>query len=251
MDQHGCKTYDTVSLTVYQPKVHISGGTLICKDQTLVLDAGAGFASYSWQDSSQAQSYSVVDTGFYHVQVSDQHQCAAADSIYIAQFAETPVHFLPGDTTVCSYLGALIQPGVDFAQYIWSTGETAKSIQVKMAGEYTLQVVTQEGCKGVDSLHVDLKNCEALLVFPNAFTPNHDGLNDVFHLKYPGHAADYNLQIFNRWGQKIFETSDTSAGWDGTYNSQLQPEGTYVWILRYSDNSGKKQNKQGSVVLIR
>src|SRR5579863_1002123 len=251
IDQYGCKTYDTVSLTVYQPTVHISGGIVICKDQTLVLDAGAGFTSYTWQDSSRAQFYNVIDTGFYRVQVSDQHQCVAADSIYIAQFAETPAHFLPADTTVCSYLGAILQPRDDFAQYNWSTGETGKSIQVKTAGEYTLQVVTPEGCKGIDSVHVDLKNCEALLVFPNAFTPNHDGLNDVFHLKYPGHAADYNLQIFNRWGQKIFETSDTSAGWDGTFNSQLQPEGTYVWILRYSDSSGKKQNKKGSVVLIR
>jgi gliding motility-associated-like protein len=251
MDANGCKSYDTVSLTVYHPEVHISGGTVLCRDQTLILEAGAGFASYDWQHSTTAAVYNVVDTGYYRVQVADGHQCTTADSIHIANFAEAPEHFLPSDTIVCSYLGALIQPAGEFAQYNWSTGETGKSIQVKTAGEYYLNVVNQQGCRGTDSIRIELKNCEALLVFPNAFTPNHDGLNDVFRLKYPGHAADYRLQIFNRWGQKIFETSDTSAGWDGTFNSQFQPEGTYVWILRYADNSGKKHNMQGTVVLIR
>jgi gliding motility-associated-like protein len=251
-DQNNCKLFDTVSLTVYpKPDIQITGGAVICKDQSLILDAGSGFVSYVWQDGTRARSFNVTDTGFYRVQVIDAHQCVAADSIYIQQFAESPAHFLPMDTIVCSYLGALIQPNNDFLQYSWSTGETGKSIQVKTAGEYILNVIDQQGCRGSDSIRIALKDCEALLVFPNAFTPNHDGHNDIFRLKYPGHATDYNLQIFNRWGQKIFETSDTSFGWDGKLNDQLQPEGNYVWIVRYTDNSGKKQNMQGSVVLIR
>ena len=187
----------------------------------------------------------------YWVRVEDQHGCYGSDTVDINTIGVLPANFLPADTIVCSYTGALIQPHADFVQYYWSTGETDRSIQVKTAGEYILQVVDQEGCQGSDSIRIALKDCEALLVFPNAFTPNHDGHNDVFRLKYPGHAADYNLQIFNRWGQKIFETSDTSAGWDGDFNGQHQPEGNYVWIIRYTDNSGKKQNLQGSVVLIR
>jgi gliding motility-associated-like protein len=216
-----------------------------------LLDAGQGFANYLWQDGTQIESFNVTDTGFYRVQVTDQHQCTAADSIHIYSFAESPQHFLPSDTLVCSYTGALIQTKGDYAQYSWSTGETGSSINVKTAGKYVCRVVNQYGCIGTDSIRIDLKDCEALLVFPNAFTPNHDGLNDVFRLKYPGHAADYHLQIFNRWGQKIFETTDTSAGWDGDFGGKQQPEGTYVWILRFTDNSGKKQNLQGSVVLIR
>ncbi len=251
-DQNNCSLYDTVSLTVYPvPDIQMTGGTVICKDQSLILDAGTGFVSYLWQDGTRARSFNVTDTGFYRVQVTDAHQCVSADSVYISQFAESPQKFLPPDSVVCSYLGALIQPKGDFVQYNWSTGETGKSIQVKTAGEFILNVIDQQGCKGSDSIRITLKDCEALLVFPNAFSPNHDGLNDVFRLKYPGHAADYNLQIFNRWGQKIFETTDTSAGWDGTFNSQHQPEGNYIWIVRYTDNSGKKQKMQGSVVLVR
>ena len=251
-DQNNCSLYDTVSLIVYPvPDIQMTGGTVICKDQSLILDAGPGFVSYLWQDGTRARSFNVTDTGFYRVQVIDPHQCVSADSVYISQFAESPQKFLPPDSVVCSYLGALIQPRGDFVEYNWSTGETGKSIQVKTAGEFILNVIDQQGCRGSDSIRITLKDCEALLVFPNAFSPNHDGLNDVFRLKYPGHAADYNLQIFNRWGQKIFESSDTSAGWDGSFNSQAQPEGNYIWIVRYTDNSGRKQKMQGNVVLVK
>ena len=88
----------------------------------------------------------------------------------------------------------------DFEQYNWSTGETGQSIQVTTAGEYVLQVVDEEGCVGKDSIRVDMKSCDALLIFPNAFTPNHDGVNDVFRLRYPGHVSNYQLQVFDRWG---------------------------------------------------
>jgi gliding motility-associated-like protein len=116
---------------------------------------------------------------------------------------------------------------------------------------YILQVVDLQGCVGKDSVLVASKDCEALLVFPNAFTPNHDGLNDVFRLKYPGFVDDYRLQIFNRWGQMIYQTSDPYGEWDGRFANDLQPTGTYIWIARYTDRSGKKQQMEGSVVLIR
>jgi gliding motility-associated-like protein len=111
--------------------------------------------------------------------------------------------------------------------------------------------VDQQGCLGMDSINVTTKDCEALLVFPNAFTPNNDGLNDVFRLKYPGVVADYHLQIFNRWGQLVYSGSDPFAGWDGRFDNELQAAGTYVWIVRYTDREGKTQKVQGSVVLIR
>jgi gliding motility-associated-like protein len=114
-----------------------------------------------------------------------------------------------------------------------------------------LQVVDRQGCLGTDSIQIETKDCEALLVFPNAFTPNHDGLNDIFRLKYPGLVANYQMQIFNRWGQVIFSSSDPFGGWDGNFANELQPPGTYIWIIRYTDRSGKSQRINGSVVLIR
>ena len=169
----------------------------------------------------------------------------ATDTIQVHPGA-LPTNFLPADTIICSYLGALIQVRGDFEQYNWSTGETGKSIQVKTAGKYDCHVVSRDGCQGTESIRIDLKDCEALLVFPNAFSPNHDGLNDVFRLKYPGHAADYNLQIFNRQGQKIFETSDPSAGWDGTFQWSATARRNicldltvYRWIREETESAGE------------
>ena len=146
---------------------------------------------------------------------------------------------------------ATIRPRGEFASYSWSTGETGTSIQAKTAGKYILQVVDQQGCLGTDSVLVGMKDCAAVLVFPNAFTPNGDGLNDVFRLRYPGLVYGYQLQIFNRWGQLLFHSSDPFGGWDGTLSGTPQPTGTYIWMARFTDSNGNVQTLRGSLVLIR
>jgi len=86
---------------------------------------------------------------------------------------------------------------------------------------------------------------------PNAFSPNNDGLNDKFKL-IAGNLpkGQFQMKIYNRWGQMIFETNDIEDGWDGTYKSELCQEGVYVWIVLSSDNESNVLNK-GTVTLIR
>jgi len=86
---------------------------------------------------------------------------------------------------------------------------------------------------------------------PNAFSPNNDGLNDKFKL-IAGNLpkGQFQMKIYNRWGQMIFETNDIEDGWDGTYKSELCQEGVYVWIVLSSDNENNVLNK-GTVTLIR
>lgn len=155
------------------------------------------------------------------------------------------------DALLCTGQFVKLSAGPDFAGYLWNDGITDSTLIVKGSGNYSAQVTDLCGGKVSDTIHIRMKDCGTVLSVPNAFTPNHDGVNDVLRIKNPGTATGYNLQIFNRMGQKIFETSDPSAGWDGDFSGQHQPEGTYIWILRYIDSSGNKQNQQGSVVLIR
>ena len=88
--------------------------------------------------------------------------------------------------------------------------------------------------------------------FPAAFTPNDDGKNDLFGILTTFDLSDYDLSIYNRWGQKIYETKDYRKGWDGRINGQMQNAGTYIWICNF-----KKINMQvntimkGTVVLLR
>ena len=88
------------------------------------------------------------------------------------------------------------------------------------------------------------------LVMPNAFTPNNDGINDIFRI-VPGHEVDLiSLQVFHRWGALLFQTTDANAGWDGTFKGDPQPVGNYVYIVRYRAG-GEEKMVTGNVVLVR
>jgi gliding motility-associated-like protein len=94
----------------------------------------------------------------------------------------------------------------------------------------------------------------ALLYIPNAFTPNGDGLNDTFGGKGEG-ITDYNLQIFNRWGNLIFESNDMKNQWDGNYHNEIAPIGVYVYKISAkgpSANGRSKNliNEKGNVTLV-
>jgi gliding motility-associated-like protein len=86
---------------------------------------------------------------------------------------------------------------------------------------------------------------------PNAFTPNGDGKNDFLYPLNAYAATDLRFQVFNRYGQLVFETRDWTKKWDGRMNGQLMASGTYVWMLSYTDGSGKKLSQRGTTILIR
>ena len=86
---------------------------------------------------------------------------------------------------------------------------------------------------------------------PSAFTPDYNGINDLFRIKYPFPAKEFKLTIFNRWGQKIFETSDMLKGWDGKFNGMEQPMDVYAWIVSITYTDDKRENKKGLVTLVR
>jgi gliding motility-associated-like protein len=87
--------------------------------------------------------------------------------------------------------------------------------------------------------------------FPNAFTPNNDGLNDVFKAVGAPFASKYTLQVLNRWGQIIYEGKDPKAGWDGTHGGKPAPPETYLYRLEAIDVNGQRVTQKGTVTLIR
>lgn len=91
---------------------------------------------------------------------------------------------------------------------------------------------------------------EPNLFYPKAFTPNGDNLNDVFYV-FGQYLVEFELNIFNRWGELLFSTNDISKGWDGKFRGNMQPEGTYTFIANLTDLSGRTFKRSGSVVLLR
>lgn len=141
-----------------------------------------------------------------------------------------------------------LAPGT--AMVRWSTGDTASSILVRHEGDYWA-VADLRGCTTSDSLVV-AKDC--YLDLPNSFTPNGDGINDYFwprQLLSEG-ITNFHMTIFNRWGQKIWETTRIDGrGWDGRFNGEAQPTGVYIYFVEAELKNGFHEKYQGNVTLLR
>ena len=115
---------------------------------------------------------------------------------------------------------------------------------------YTVYVTTAIGCEFTDQVTVNVSS-DALVGVPNAFSPNGDGFNDGFTVIVRGQLASYNLQIFNRWGEQVFESTNFTNSWKGIYNNEEQPLGSYTYYLTYKDMNGQDFTKMGSLTLVR
>ncbi len=120
---------------------------------------------------------------------------------------------------------------------------------------YTLIAVDENGCSDTSSRTIVVEPGFACVYVPNAFTPNGDGLNDVFTVNGE-YLQDVQLRIFNRWGEMIFESSNPSGGWDGTYKGQPLPADVFLYSVKAgscndSELSQNDSHRTGSVTLIR
>jgi gliding motility-associated-like protein len=113
-----------------------------------------------------------------------------------------------------------------------------------------LTVITAEGCIAADAINVTVFKGSAIYV-PTAFTPNNDRLNDELKPNYYGiKTLDYFI-VYNRWGEKVFETKEMSKGWDAKINGVNQASGTFVWVVQATDYVGQKLKQKGAVTIIR
>ncbi|MDX2002822.1 MAG: gliding motility-associated C-terminal domain-containing protein [Chitinophagales bacterium] len=116
---------------------------------------------------------------------------------------------------------------------------------------YLLAVTDANGCSSFDSTTIYVLR-QTLLSFPTGFTPNGDGSNDLFRPIVSGQLLSYNLRIYNRWGEKVFETNDVKEGWNGTYNGEKQPMGTFAWVVEYQMAATQEYGvDRGNVTLLR
>lgn len=249
-EKQGCSIYDSVTVRVLPlPVVHLGNDTTLCAGQTLLLNAFNNNASYQWQDGSKNPQYSVQKNGNYYVRVM-LAGCEADDSITIAYNIRPTVH-LGNDTTLCTTETLLLDVANSQASYLWQDGSNLSVYEVKQAGIYSVRVTNECGT-AQDSIHVVYRDCACQFFVPTAFTPNGDGLNDVFKPGYRCLFKNYRMQIFNRFGQHLFETTDINSGWNGYFNGIAQTMGTYIWVISYTDRlTGTINTQTGTVVLIK
>jgi gliding motility-associated-like protein len=176
-------------------------------------------------------------------------------------FNPNPVDPFGSDTIVCfdspPYSLALEALNAG-ATYTWNTGATQSNIQVFSPGAYNVEVTTANGCAQTFEINV-LESCFGdFLYVPNAFTPDNDGINDVFQVKGT-RVASFELEIWNRWGELVFKTDDINDFWDGSHRNgdHYSENEVYIYTINYqyfTDEYGSISEfvtKDGFVTLIR
>jgi gliding motility-associated-like protein len=246
----GCDSVIVTNLTVNPlPLPDLGKDRGICIGDTLTLNPGI-FSDYLWQDGSKNPDFKTQSVGLYSVTVSNVHGCVASDTMRVLGIDALPANFLPVDTTLCRGNILKVQvPG--YIDYNWSTGDKRWFLDITATGVYRLVVTDRNGCSGSDSVDVVFDNNCIIIQIPNAFTPDNNGKNDVFIPFMSAPLPDYHMQVYNRWGQLLFETRDTEKGWDGDYQSKDQTAGTYVYVITFKDFDGKYVKKSGTVILVR
>ena len=246
----GCAFRDSITVSYKpSPTLNLGNDTTLCDGQTLLLNASNNNSTYLWQDGSTSPSFSVSSPGTYSVKVDD-NGCDTSGSITV-RYIDKPIVNLVKDTLLCFTQLLTLDAGYPNSTYLWQDGSTQPFFKVSQEGTYSVQVADVCGTT-FDSSHVSYENCACNFYVPNGFTPNGDGVNDVFQPKYQCLFSSYLLKIYNRWGQLVFASSRPDIGWDGNLGNQRQPTGTYVWELTYRDNlTGKDMRKSGTVVLVR
>jgi gliding motility-associated-like protein len=117
--------------------------------------------------------------------------------------------------------------------------------------QYVLQAQSAAGCSGTDTIDVIVYKVKPGLYVPNAFTPNGDGLNDIFTPVAIGMKSLKYFSVYDRRGTVIFSTTQMNKGWDGTYKGKPQDSQVFVWIVDGQDYQGGNIFQKGTVTLIR
>lgn len=190
-------------------------------------------------------AYGYKQSGVY----SDTFDIAGdCDSVRILNLTVNgpPQPDLGSDQLICAGDSILISPGV-FDTYQWQNGSSSPGIYVTRPGTYAV-TVTNACASASDQITIKSGMCD--LEFPNAFTPNSDGLNDFFGIITSKQLAEYHLQVYNRLGEKVFESFAANERWNGSFKNKKQPAGNYSWYFTYREN-GKLMGKKGVVAIIR
>lgn len=227
------------------PSVSVRGAAEVCKDEVTYLQANSNWPEIEWQDGSTADSLETNSPGVYWAAVSNN--CGTVKDTFVLRHRNRPALNLGSDQIVCADDPVLLEVPGRFENWAWENGSSVRSRQLIDPGTYTLQASDDLGCEASDS--IVLYTCPNLWV-PNAFTPGRNGINDMF--KPEGEAVNqYRFTIYNRWGEKLFETTDLQAGWNGIYKGVEAPAMTYVWRVEFINELEEEEVRTGSFTLLR
>lgn len=258
-----CGTYDTTIVTGFFPLPAVSAGedTLMCNPGNLVLgNPDLAYHAYLWSPSdnlndatlAQPTAFITEPTQYVLTVVNEVTGCAVQDTLNVEL---NTLLDLGGDYTGCLGDTLVLSPEFFADTTLWSNGSSESSIIITESGTYSLIVSNACGDQS-DAIYVLLDDCECPAYVPNAFTPDFDGKNDAFFPVISCQLEEYQFEIWNRWGEMIFNTNDQSKVWFGNAHGgqHYVPDGVYIWRLRYKgllNPEAEVREVQGHVTVFR
>lgn len=267
----GCSSaFQTTLNAGVAPQLAINSGSYICSGDSALLFASGG-QSYTWQPLEDFKN-PFLASGFVKPLTSTSYTVIIkANTLssaclytlttqvtvdYISQVkpitaVSNPVKIRQGETSTLSYLG---DPG---AFIYWMPATQPVSGYTVNASPQITQIYTVQISKGqcietrtvLVEVYSDACNPDVIFI-PNTFTPNRDGINDVLLVRSNALQSIY-FAVYNRWGERVFETRNLNSGWDGTINTSNAEQGVYGWYIEAECFNGRKTFKKGNVTLLR
>jgi gliding motility-associated-like protein len=268
----GCSSNDTVLVKVFQPYT-LSVSPIedsVCLGKSVQLKA-TGSPLYAWSPANGLSATNISnpiatpDTSIvYKVVGYDSLGCFADSAIITLKTLQNPTIDVGPDITLGagSTANLNVSSSSNVVSYSWSPsiGLSCTNCQnpIVTGGDnvtYVVKATTASGCSATDQLKVIVTCNDANIFVPNTFTPNGDGMNDVFYVRGNGIFAVKSLRIFNRWGEVVFEKKDLTAndplhGWNGMYKGQKAPTETYIYQLEVLCTNRQVLKYNGTISLV-
>ena len=254
---HGQATSEVYFIPI--PTIDLGPDINLCEGESATIDAKNPGLNVSWNTSESTQTINVSKSGTYIANVSD-NGCLIKDEV-IVNVAPYPISKLDQSLAlepICfEEDGTIItlDAGENIAyDYLWSTEDTTSNIDINKEGTYIVKI-SVGNCSITDDISFKAY-CPSSIFVPNAFTPDQDLINDYFNAK-GNNIEDYQMFIYDRWGELIFHSESLEDHWDGTYKNRKCQIDVYVWRIYYSveslENSNYriKKQKTGRVSLLR
>lgn len=239
----------------------LGSDTILCPGESIILTSPSTAYDIFWQDGSSESSFIADEAGTYYLQLSND--CGMVTSVIQVEF-DNRVITINLDPTMSWCEGELITLDVTqpfMAGYLWSNGALSSSIEVSSTGLYSVSVSTP--CNSI-SLNVDvIQGADCFkpeshndIYIPNAFSPNGDGINDVFTVSFGSDLQPIGIQgvIYDRWGNLVYTSRAIPFVWDGYFNSETRMPGVYAYMIAVQYMEGaivKEKVKSGDVSLIK
>lgn len=265
-DANGCNNSDSVRVYFLDPNINliVERDKEVCEGEEVAITVvDQGKSAYLWTPATSLSNATIFNPLFTPNTTTDYvlrvtNYCYTKTDTITISVLDLPIVDAGIDTSIYRDLPVTLNGNTNGVNYYWYPGDNVVSpftlttdAYPEKSQWYYLYAFNSAGCSAVDSMYVTVVPFTQLLL-PTGFSPNGDGINDVFKLVRHLNIRELKwFRIFNRWGEMVFETNNVNIGWDGTFKGEKQSLGTYAWTIRAITKDGNELNESGNVTIVR